>query len=259
MFKEIILFPTQELLVIFMMLCRTSGIFLLMPPFGDTNVKPVMRLMISLSICLMIQDNFSEIIRPFVKAIASDSVALTMTIISELFIGISFAIIVKILLSAVQVAGLTIASQIGLSSASLFDQSQQFQNSTLGLLLSMLVTLAILESDMYMRVIAGVYESYNKIPIGGFFNNYNDFTSLVIGSVGKMWSVGIQMSMPFILINIAIMIGGGILSKLMPQLQIFFVILPVQIIVGIIVFIIIMSGMMFWFLDFIASEINLIF
>jgi flagellar biosynthetic protein FliR len=123
----------------------------------------------------------------------------------------------------------------------------------------MLVTLAILESDMYMRVIGGIYESYNKIPVGGFFNNYNDFTSLVIGSVGKMWSVGIQMSMPFILINIAIMIGGGILSKLMPQLQIFFVILPVQIIVGIIVFIIIMSGMMFWFLDFIASEINLIF
>jgi flagellar biosynthetic protein FliR len=259
MLKAILTLPAEELLVTFMMLCRTSGVFLLVPPFGDTNVKPMMRVMISLSICLLIQDNFSDIIRPFVRSIASDNVALTMTIFSELFIGISFAIIVKTLISGVQVAGLTIASQMGLSAASLFDPSQQLQNSSFGLLLSILVTLAILKSDMYMQVIGGIYESYNKIPIGGFFNVYDDFTKLIIGSVAKMWSVGIQISMPFILINIAIMIGGGILAKLMPQLQIFFVILPVQIIVGIIVFSIILSGMLLWFLNFLSSEINLIF
>lgn len=259
MLKEIISVPTQEILIIFMMLCRTSGIFLLIPPFGDSNVKPIIKIVLALSISLMMFGEFSELIRPIIKSVAADSLALTITIVSELLLGISFAMIVKILVSAVQVAGLAIASQIGLSAASIFDQSQQVQNSSLGLMLAMLTTIAILESGMHIRIIGSIYESYNTIPIGAFFNHHNDFISLVVGSVGKMWSAGIQISIPFILINIIMMVGAGILAKLMPQLQIFFVMLPIQIFVGIMIFGIILSGILIWFIEFLSSELSLIF
>jgi flagellar biosynthetic protein FliR len=259
MLKEIVSIPTQEILIVFMMLCRISGVFLLIPPFGDSNVRPVIKVVLGLSISLMMFGEFSEIIRPTIKSVADDSFALTLVLISELFLGISFALIVKTLVLAVQVAGLTIASQIGLSAASMFDQSQQVQNSSLGLMLAMLTTIAILESGMHIRIIGSIYDSYNVIPVGEFFSHHNDFTSLVIGSVSKMWSAGIQISMPFILINIAMMVGAGILAKLMPQLQIFFVMLPIQIFVGIMIFGIVLSGILMWFIEFLSSELSLIF
>ena len=232
MINQIITLPTREILIIFMMLCRISGVFLLISPFGDTSVRPIIRIALALSISIMMYGQFGSVISPSVQALASDDAALTLTIISELCIGIAFAIIVKILISAVQVAGLTIASQIGLSAAAILDQFQQVQNSTLGILLLMLTTIVMLESGAFMQIIGGVYNSYHKIPLGGFFGHYNDFTSLVTEAVGKMWSVGIQISMPFILINIATMIGAGILAKLMPQMQVFFLLVPVQIFIG---------------------------
>ena len=250
---------TQEILIVFIMICRVTGIFFLIPPFADTSVKTFIRIGLAVSISIMMQSQFTELIRPIVKVIANDNIALTMIVISELCLGISLGLIVKIIASAVQIAGLSIASQIGLSAASILDQSQQMQNSTLGILLSMLTTIAMLESGMHIKILSGIYESYNTIPVGGFFSHYNDFTSLIIGAVSKMWSAGIQMSMPFIVINIAIMIGAGILAKLMPQLQIFFVVLPIQIIVGITIFIIILSGILIWFLEFFSAEMSLIF
>lgn len=248
--------PTQDILIAFMMLCRTSGIFILTPPFSDSNIKPIIKMVFAISVCMMMYGQLAETIRP---ALSIEPVFLLIMIFIELFVGIALGSIIKVIVVSTQVAGLTIASQIGLSSASMFDPSQQNQNSTFGLLLIMLTTIGILEANLHIEIISGFFDSYKKIPIGSFLNDYNNFISIFISSISKMWSVGLQMSMPFILINIAVMISAGILSKLMPQLQIFFVLLPIQILIGIILFAITLSGILLWFIEFFSNEMNLIF
>ncbi len=256
---NIISIPTQEVLILFLIICRTTGIFFLIPPFSDNSVKPLFRIAFSIAIALMIYPYISEIIRPAVLSVGDNVVGLLMLIVVELGLGLGLGTIVKTLMLSMQVAGLTIASQMGLSSAALMDPAQQNQNSILGIFLTLLTTLIILESGLHIKIIGGFFDSYNKIPIGSFFTNYNDFVSVFISSIGKMWTTGLQISMPFILVNIVMMIGAGILAKLMPQLQIFFVMLPIQILVGIVLFLAVLSGILFWFLEFFASELNLIF
>ena len=248
--------PTKEILIIFIILCRISGIFFFVPPFSDTNIRPIIKAVIAISIALMIPN---ENIRTYITNISHNYLALIFTIIVELAIGLTLGMIVKILTSTVQIAGLAIASQIGLSTGGIFDQSQQVQNSTLGLLLSLLTTVVILKSGLHIKIISGIVNSYDRILIGSFFEHYNDYTTLIISAVTKMWATGIQISLPFILINISMMLGAGILAKLMPQLQIFFLMLPLQIAVGIALFAITLSGIIFYVLDFLYNELSIIF
>lgn len=256
---NIVSIPTEEVLIIFLIICRITGIFFLIPPFGDSSIKPLFRMAFAITTAFFIYPNVSNVIRPAVLAVGNNGIGLLILIAIEVGLGLAICTIVKTLTLAMQVAGLTISSQMGLSAAALIDPSQQNQNSILGILLTLLTTIVILELSLHIRVIDGFLVSYEKIPVGSFFNNYNDFMSIFVKSVGNMWGSGLQISMPFILVNIVMMIGGGILAKLMPQLQIFFVMLPVQILVGILVFIAILSGILFWFSEFFASELNLIF
>ena len=256
---SIVSIPTQEILIFFLIICRTTGIFFLIPPFADTSVKPLFRMSFAIATALLMFPQMSQMIRPAVLAIGNNGIGLLVLITIELGLGIALGTIVKTLILSMQVAGLTIASQMGLSAAALMDPTQQNQNSILGIFLTLLTTLLILESGLHIRIIGGFFDSYEKIPVGSFLSNYNDFMSIFVGAVSKMWSSGLQISMPFILVNILMMIGAGVLAKLMPQLQIFFIAIPIQILIGIVIFIVILSGILFWFLEFFTNELNLIF
>ena len=256
---SIISIAREEMLIFFLIICRITGLFLLVSPFNDENIKPLFRMSFAIAIAVLFYSQISMVIQPAVLAVGNNGIGIMMLIAIELALGFALGIIVKTLILSIQVAGITIASQIGLSSAALMDPAQQHQNSVLGIFLTLLTTLMILEYGLHIRIISGFLDSYNKIPVGSFLNNYDDFTSVFIQSVGKMWSTGINISMPFIIVNILLLIGTGVLAKLMPQLQIFFLILPIQILVGVVMFIGVLSGLLFWFLEFFTNELNLLF
>jgi flagellar biosynthetic protein FliR len=256
---SIVSIATEEILILFLIICRITGIFFLVSPFSDTNVQPLFRMSFAFATAILMYPQMSGLIQPAILAVAGNGIGLLMLIVVELGLGLALGTIIKTLILSMQVAGLTIASQIGLSAAALMDPSQQNQNSILGIFLTLLTTLIILESGLHIRIIGGFIDSYNTIPVGGFFNRYDDFMSIFIKSIGQMWNSGLQISMPFILVNLLLLMGAGVLAKLMPQLQIFFVILPIQILIGIVVFIATLSGILFWFLEFFANELNLLF
>lgn len=256
---SIVSIATEEILIFFLIICRITGVFFLISPFSDANIRPLFRMSFAIATAILMYPQVSRIIQPAVLAVGSNGIGLLMLIVVELGLGLALGTIVKTLILSMQVAGLTIASQIGLSAAALMDPSQQNQNSVLGIFLTLLTTLVILESGLHIRIIGGFFDSYNTIPVGAFFSHYDNFITMFIGAIGKMWNSGLQISMPFILVNMLLLMGAGILAKLMPQLQIFFVLLPIQILIGIVVFIATLSGILFWFLEFFTNELNLLF
>jgi flagellar biosynthetic protein FliR len=239
---------SQDLLGIFLTFCRSAGIFFLIPPFTDKAINNLTKFLLAFSLSFLF---YREEVGNFVKPLITEPIALFFTIFIEIFTGLALALFIKILLSASQVAGMTIASQIGLNSGSLFDPSQGMHNSLLGLLLSFLTTVLMLETGLSAKILFSIYNSYDTIGIGII----EDFNKMIFSAVSKMWNLGIQLSLPFLLINILLMVGAGLLAKVMPQLQIFFLALPVQILVGLTLMVISLSGMIFYFLSFLQEEI----
>jgi hypothetical protein len=68
--------------------------------------------------------------------------------------------------------------------------------------------------------------------------------------------VGIQLSAPFIVFGLLFNIGLGVLSRLMPQMQVFFVGLPLSILVGLLFLLLLLGSMMSFFLDYAGGVLH---
>ena len=222
---------------------RIGSCFMYMPAIGDSTVSPMIRLILAVMSTIAIMPSIEQNI-PVIKSMDGGAVLLLG---QELMIGLCIALMSRIFLSAIHVAGMTIGSMLGLSIAMLFDPSQQSQSNTVGSFLSLTITMLLLANNVHMLFIQAIANSYHTIHFADI-GQYGSLMEGIAQSVGKMWLIGIQMSAPFILVNIVLMFGSGVLAKLMPQLQIFFIMVPVQILLGILVLLVSLSGISSWFI-----------
>jgi flagellar biosynthetic protein FliR len=78
---------------------------------------------------------------------------------------------------------------------------------------------------------------------------FDDAAQMMIATVAHAFTNGIQMSAPFIVFGLVFNLGAGILARLMPQMQVFFVLMPANIIGGLILFALLLTMMMGWYLS----------
>jgi flagellar biosynthetic protein FliR len=71
-----------------------------------------------------------------------------------------------------------------------------------------------------------------------------------------MYLVGMQMSAPFIVFGLIVYGGAGVVARMMPQLQVFFLVTPLNILAGFVMLALSISTMMMWFLDDFASRVQ---
>jgi len=65
--------------------------------------------------------------------------------------------------------------------------------------------------------------------------------------VNTAFKLGVQLAMPFLVVCTLVQVGFGLLGRLMPQVQIFFLALPVQILLSLVLLTMVMSaGMLYW-------------
>jgi flagellar biosynthetic protein FliR len=172
---------------------------------------------------------------------------------SEIAVGLVLGGVARLLSSAAQVAGSTIAFQTGLSFAQTSDPTQGgVQGAIFGNFLAVLGVALIFAMDLHHLVLAAIYKSYEMfVPGVGF--EIRDATSLATDVVASSFVVGVQMAAPFIVFGLVFYFGLGILARLMPQLQVFFIAMPANIGLGLVLFVLLLGMMMSWYIDHIEQ------
>jgi flagellar biosynthetic protein FliR len=173
----------------------------------------------------------------------------------EIAIGIFIGGVARLLLSAAQVAGAIIAYQMGLAFAQNVDPTQGVQSAMLASFLSVVAVTVIFALDLHHLLIAALGDSFILFPPGGSLPT-GQFAALAIDVVARSFAVATQLSAPFLVFGVVFYVGLGILSRLMPQVQIFFVAMPANIFFGLLVMMLTMSAIGFWFADHFASSLD---
>ena len=81
------------------------------------------------------------------------------------------------------------------------------------------------------------------LPVG-------DFVEMATSVVSGAFKLGVQIAAPFLVFGLVFYAGLGVLSRLMPQIQVFFIAMPLNIMLAFVLLMVLMSGMMMWFLDY---------
>jgi flagellar biosynthetic protein FliR len=167
----------------------------------------------------------------------------------ELLIGAVLGITARLTLSALQVTGTIVAQQLGLGFVTAVDPTEHGQQAVLiGNFLTILALALLFATNLHYLVIAALDDSYTlfhpgEVPLTG------DMAALVTRTAAGAFRIGVQLSAPFLVFGLLFNLGLGLLSRLMPQMQVFFVGMPLSIMAGLMILLIVITAMMGTYLD----------
>jgi flagellar biosynthesis protein FliR len=225
---------------------RIGAMVMLLPTLGESNIPVRIKLAVALLLTL--------IILPLHRAdyhVDMGSMASLLTLMMyEIFIGILLGATARVTLSALQVAGAVIAQQVGLGFATSVDPTTQGEQGVLiGNFLTMLGVTLLFVTDTHHLVIAALNDSY-KIFSPGESVASGDIAALATRAFNAAFRIGLQLSAPFLVFGLVFNIGLGVLARLMPQMQVYFVGVPLSIFAGFLILALVLAAMMGTFLDY---------
>jgi flagellar biosynthetic protein FliR len=208
--------------------CRVGSALLLLPALSEIYVPMQVRLLFG----ILLSINITPQLPIDVEQLLASELGLFLYLAAELTVGLTIGLICNIALAALHTLGGIIAMQSGLGAASLFDANQGSQSTVFGAFLSISAIVVMLSLDIHAAMFQALSESYESLPIGAWANYYDQLIDGVIKTVNTAFNTAVKMSAPFIVVISLLFLAAGVLSRLMPQLQIFFVMLPVQILIS---------------------------
>ena len=231
--------------VYLLLFARIGVILMLMPGLGEQTIPARMRLSFALAFTLVLYPLLAEQMPPMPIGI----MGILPLLFHELAVGLILGAIARITVMATQVAGAIVAFNAGMSMAQTADPTQGgIQGAVFGTFLSFVGVALIFATDLHHVALAATYDSYAVFrPTDPLM--WEDAAQLAIRTVSGAFTVGVQMSAPFIVFGLVFNLGAGILARLMPALQVFFVLMPANVMVGLILFALLLTMMMGWYIS----------
>ena len=218
---------TLEIYTFMTIFLRVGSAILVMPGFMTSYVSTRIRLSVALVLTLVLMPLLSTRL-PVPPA---DFGSFLTTCIFEITYGLFMGLCMQFLYAALSLVGNFAGQAIGFSNAQMFDPTFQTQSIVLESFLSIIALTVIFITDLHHLMISAVVDSYVLFPVGSDLpiDNFAEFLSK---SLNNSFVMGFKIASPFIAFTIIFYSGMGLLSRLMPQLNIFFLSLPLQIYLG---------------------------
>jgi flagellar biosynthesis protein FliR len=230
---------------------RIGAMVMLLPGLGESNIPVRIKLSIALLLTLIILPLHRQAYQVDIGSMAS----LLVLMMHEIVIGILLGATARVTLAALQVAGSVIAQQMGLGFVTSVDPTQGQQGVLIGNFLTMLGVTLLFATDSHHLVIAALNDSY-KIFAPGESMASGDVASLATRAFSAAFRIGLQLSAPFLVFGLVFNIGLGVLARLMPQMQVYFVGVPLSILAGFLILALVITAMMGSFLDYFVGVMH---
>src|SRR5665213_4486999 len=225
---------------------RIGAMVMLLPGLGETNIPVRIKLAIAVLLTL--------IILPLHRLAYHVDLQVSMwpllvLMLHEIIIGVVLGATARVTLAALQVAGSVIAQQMGLGFVTAIDPTQGQQGLLIGNFLSLLGITLLFATDTHHLVIAALNDSYAIFSPGETLDS-GDVAALATRAFAAAFKIGMQLSAPFLVFGLVFNIGLGVLARLMPQMQVYFVGVPLSILSGFLIFGLVLAAMMGTFMDY---------
>ncbi len=235
---------------LFLIFSRIGPLVMMVPALGEHSMPMRSRLAfaVMLSLCLY------PVLIDKMPPVPTTLMGLIGASLKEALIGFAFGSLIKLISSGLQVAGNVISFQAGLSFAQTADPSTGRADSVFSSFMMMLGTVMILTLDLHHLIFAAMYDSYIMFPPQSTFV-IAPFSESALQIVAGAFKIGVQLSTPFIVFGLVFFLGIGILSRLIPQIQVFFIAMPANIYIGILLFVLLLSAMMNWYFNYYEAQL----
>src|SRR3984957_7861080 len=230
---------------------RIGSMVMLLPGLGESNIPVRVKLAIALMLTLIILPLHRDAYHVDMQSVA----ALLVLMLHEIIIGVVLGATARVTLAALQVAGSVIAQQLGLGFVTSIDPTQGQQRLLAGNFLTMPGITLLFATDSHHLVIAALSDSYAVFAPDETLSS-GDVAALATRAFAAAFKIGMQLSAPFLVFGLVFNVGLGVLGRLMPQMQVYFVGVPLSILAGFLIFGLVLAAMMSTYLDYFVGVMH---
>lgn len=241
---------SAEVFGFFLVFVRLGAAAMVMPGIGETFVFSRVRLGFALGLAAIV----FPLVRASLPALPPTPAEILVLFFGEFVYGILVGGLGRLMLTALHSAGTVVSFLSGLSFAQTMDPTQGSQGAIVSSFMSLLGIVLIFATGLHLQLIGALHDSYSLFPPGAP-PPFEDFAQLATRTIAGSFALGLQMAAPFIVFGLTFYVGLGLLQRLIPQVQIFFIAMPLQVTLAMMLFAVALSGMMILFLDYFGTAV----
>ena len=244
---------SHDVFALFLIFVRVGAALMLMPGFSEPYIFSRSRLLFALILSLVIAGP----VTPYLPELPQNVGQLALLIGKEALLGLFLGGATRIMFATLHIAGSTIAVQSGLATASVFDPAQSTQGTLPGNFLTTVAMVLLFVTDGHHMLLRGLVESYDhlgagkELPIG-------DMAAFITRIVQKAFDLGVQIAAPLLLVGLLTNLAMGVLNRLMPTFQVFFIALPLQLLLAFATLMLSFAAGLWIFFGFLEAEYSIL-
>jgi flagellar biosynthetic protein FliR len=206
---------------------RIGAMVMLMPGIGENVVPPRIRLSFAVLMAMLL----APLVAKSIVNVPSSVGAVGGAVLHEVLVGLMIGAVLKLFVSSLTTAGEIISIQTTLSFAQTTNPAGAPSSTSVATFLSMLGLTLIMVTDLHHLFIGAMVKSYDlfpfdrPVPVG-------DAAALAVRTVADSFKLGLQLSAPIVVFSIVFNLATGLVGRVMPAFQIFFVTSPLSVILG---------------------------
>jgi len=224
-------FPTdQEILAGILVLLRISMIMSFIPVLSHQSIPMQIKVGFIITVTVVVLPVVLDTIPP----VPADPILYAVLGLQELVIAGMLSLLAQLIFTAVQFAGQIMSYQVGMAIANVFDPSTQSQGAVTGTFVSVLAMLLWLATNTHLLFLQAMIDSFTLLPPGQpwTFSGWE----MISSATSAMFVLAIKLVAPVMILVFFVYVALGLVSRAVPQIQVFFVSFPITIGVGFLVF-----------------------
>lgn len=228
---------TQEFMLFCLILMRMSGFIFLNPILGRRNVPTMAKTGMALALTFLIFPLASGDIPEI-----GNSLEFGLLLLKEFLVGFLLGFVIQLFSFVVTYAGSIIDFQMALGMASIYDAQNGIQVALTGNVLNIYFILLFFAVDGHLALMDILVTSADLVPYAQISFGA-EASQAVINMFCDCVLLAIKLAFPIVGIILVLDIGVGILMKIIPQINLFILDIPLKILLGIAMLLLMLSPM----------------
>ena len=232
------IFSPSNILIFVLIFTRISGMIFSMPLISTYPIPQQVKIWLGALVAF--------ILFPMVAAhqsfiIPNSIPEVLVYLVREFAIGYVIGFCANFLFAAVQIGGEFVSIQIGVSMSQVLDPATGESTQILSQMYTYLATMVFVGLNAHQWLFAAIYRSFQVFPPGIEYIFTGNIVSQVLHMSSEMFVIGISMILPIFCVMFVSEVLMGFMSKMMPQMNIFMVAIPLKIYIGIVLILMFLS------------------
>ena len=210
-----------QVALLFLVMMRCTGLVIAAPLFGHHAIPALVKfgLAAALTVALATPAGASAGTTPLLLAAPV-----------ELIIGLSLGFILSLGVEAFELAGRVVSIQLGLSLGSVFSPTQEEGSTAIDPFFSVLAGLLFLAMGLHLAIVRVLANSFVAYPVGAGWPADMSLTGAQTAALAM--ELGVRVALPIALVLLMVELSVALLSRAIPQINVFILGLPLKMLVG---------------------------